>query len=155
MALAELPPFTVVFGRVFLAAIALNMIVAATGNRMPRSARTWAAFFVMGLLNNLIPFCLIFWGQTRIASGLASILNSTTPLFAVVPAHLLTKDEKLTLNRLAGVLLGIGGVAAMIGKPSAVPAVARACAANKLAVVVSLPPDRSHGRRPQRLGNKA
>jgi drug/metabolite transporter (DMT)-like permease len=69
----------------------------------------------MGGLNNLIPFSLIFWGQTRIASGLASILNSTTPLFAVVLAHLLTRDEKLTANRAAGVLFGIVGVVVMIG----------------------------------------
>ncbi len=115
VALAELPPFTVVFGRVSLAALALNVIVVACGQRMPTSVRLWAAFFFMGLLNNLIPFSLIFWGQTRIASGLAAILNSTTPLFTVLLAHLLTKDEKLTPNRLSGVLLGIGGVAVMIG----------------------------------------
>lgn len=115
VALAELPPFTVVFGRVGLAALALNLIVVATGRRMPVSARTWAAFVVMGLLNNLLPFSLIFWGQTRIASGVAAILNSTTPLFTVVLAHLLTTDEKLTPNRLSGVLLGVGGVAVMLG----------------------------------------
>lgn len=115
VALAELPPFTVVFGRVCLAAIALNAVVVATGRRMPVSGRTWAAFFVMGLMNNLIPFSLIFWGQTRIASGLAAVLNSTTPLFAVVLGHLLTEDERLTPNRLSGVILGVGGVAVMIG----------------------------------------
>ncbi len=115
VALAELPPFTVVFGRVALAAIALNLIVIATGNRMPAAASTWGAFFIMGLLNNLIPFSLIFWSQTQIASGLAAILNSTTPLFTIVLAHRLTRDEPLTANRLAGVLLGIGGVAVMIG----------------------------------------
>lgn len=113
--LAELPPFTVVFGRVGLAAIALNLIVIATGSRMPAVASTWGAFFTMGLLNNLIPFSLIFWSQTQIASGLAAILNSTTPLFTIVLAHRLTRDERLTANRLAGVLLGIGGVAVMIG----------------------------------------
>lgn len=115
VALAELPPFTVVFGRVCLAAIALNVIVVATGNRMPTTASAWRALFGMGLLNNLIPFSLIFWGQTQIASGLASILNSTTPLCAVVLAHWLTKDEKLAVNRMIGVLLGIGGVAVLIG----------------------------------------
>jgi drug/metabolite transporter (DMT)-like permease len=73
VALAELPPFTVVFGRVSLAAIALNVLVVGTGNRRPFSIRMWAAFFVMGLLNNLIPFSLIFWGQTQIDSGLAAI----------------------------------------------------------------------------------
>lgn len=115
VALAELPPFTLVFGRVCIAALALNVIVLVSPYRMPTSGRVWAAFCVMGLLNNLIPFSLIFWGQTRIASALAAILNSTTPLFTVILAHLLTKDEKLTPKRLSGVLLGIGGVAVMIG----------------------------------------
>ncbi|MCY1297767.1 carboxylate/amino acid/amine transporter [compost metagenome] len=82
---------------------------------MPRDPRVWLAFFGMGLLNNLIPFSLIVWGQTHIASGLASILNATTPLFGVIVAHLLTDDEKLTVNRFAGVVVGFLGVAMMIG----------------------------------------
>jgi drug/metabolite transporter (DMT)-like permease len=69
----------------------------------------------MGALNNLLPFSLIFWGQTQIASGLASILNSTTPLFTVVLAHFFTRDERLTTNRLTGVLFGLLGVAVMLG----------------------------------------
>jgi drug/metabolite transporter (DMT)-like permease len=116
LALAELPPFTLVFGRVCLAAVALNLAVYATGNRMPRSLKTWRALFVMGALNNLVPFSLIFWGQMWIASGLASILNSTTPLFTVVLAHLFTRDERMTTNRLSGVLFGMLGVAVMIGQ---------------------------------------
>lgn len=118
VALAELGPFTLVLGRVAIAAIALNLIVVATGHRMPSSLRTWGQFLVMGAINNLIPFSLIFWGQTRITSGLASILNATTPLWTVLLAHLLTRDERLTRNRLAGVLFGLVGVAIMIG-PSA------------------------------------
>ena len=115
VALAELPPFTLVFGRVFLAALALNLTVRATGNRMQSSLRIWGTLFVMGALNNMVPFSLIFWGQTQIASGLASILNSTTPVFTVVLAHFLTKDERMTRNRLGGVLLALGGVVVMIG----------------------------------------
>ena len=72
VALAELPPFSVVFGRVFLAAIALNIIVVALGYRMPRIGRAWVSFLIMGAINNLIPFSLIVWGQTRIESSLAS-----------------------------------------------------------------------------------
>lgn len=82
----------------------------------------------MGLLNNLIPFSLIVWGQTHIASGLASILNATTPLFGVVVAHLLTDDEKMTANKLTGVLIGFVGVAVMIG-----PAVLGGLGSNVLA----------------------
>ena len=118
VALAELALFTLVLGRVAIAAIALNVIVVATGHRMPSSPRTWGQFLAMGALNNLIPFSLIFWGQTRIASGLASVLNATTPLWTVLLAHFATRDERLTRNRLAGVLFGVVGVAVMIG-PSA------------------------------------
>jgi drug/metabolite transporter (DMT)-like permease len=115
LALNDLPPFVIVFGRVALAALVLNVIVVAQGYRMPRSLRQWAPFLGMGALNNLIPFSLIFWGQTQIASSLAAILNATTPLFAVVLAHLLTADERMTAGRASGVLLGLVGVVVMIG----------------------------------------
>jgi drug/metabolite transporter (DMT)-like permease len=69
----------------------------------------------MGLLNNLIPFSLISWGQTQISSSLASILNATTPVWTVLLAHFLTEDEKLTNNRLGGALFGLFGVVIMIG----------------------------------------
>lgn len=115
IAVDSLPPFTIVVLRVGLAAAALNIIVRATGLSMPADRRLWAAFFSMGLLNNVIPFSLIVWGQTYIASGLASILNATTPLYTVIVAHLLTKDEKITGGRLIGVLIGFAGVAVIIG----------------------------------------
>jgi drug/metabolite transporter (DMT)-like permease len=115
VALAELPPLTVVLARVGIAALALNLAVIVGGQRMPLDTGAWARFFAMGLLNNLIPFSLIFWGQTQITSGLASILNATTPLWTVVLAHLLTRDERLTPGRLLGVLLGLAGVVVVIG----------------------------------------
>ena len=115
IALEELPPFTLVLGRVGFAAMILLALVYLTSNRMPTDLRPWLAFFAMGALNNLVPFSLIVYGQTQIASGLASILNATTPLFTVVLAHLLTADEKLTINRLTGVVVGLAGVAVMIG----------------------------------------
>jgi drug/metabolite transporter (DMT)-like permease len=111
----ELPPLTIVLLRVGLAALLLNVFVVATGMRMPRDRKVWRAFLEMGLLNNVAPFCLIAWGQTHIASGLAAILNATTPLATVVVAHFLTSDEKMTGGRLAGVFFGLIGVAAMIG----------------------------------------
>jgi drug/metabolite transporter (DMT)-like permease len=65
-------------------------------------------------LNNLIPFSLLFWGQTQIASGLASILNATTPVFSIIVAHFLTADERMTPNKIAGVMLGFAGVAVLM-----------------------------------------
>jgi drug/metabolite transporter (DMT)-like permease len=115
VALYELPPFTVVLARVGLAAVVLNLVVIASGHRMPFSMKIWGLFFVMGVINNLIPFSLIFWGQTQISSSLASILNATTPIWTVVLAHFLTADEKLTTCRLLGAILGFGGVVVMIG----------------------------------------
>jgi drug/metabolite transporter (DMT)-like permease len=115
IAVLELPPLTIVAMRVAMAALALGGLLRLLGTPMPRDWRTWAAFFGMGTLNNLLPYCLIVWGQTQIASGLASVLNATTPLFGVVVAHVLTRDERMTGNRLAGVLVGFAGVAAMIG----------------------------------------
>ena len=115
IAVRELPVFTVVVSRVALAAIILLGLLRLRGERMPRDRRVWTAFFGMGLLNNAIPFSLIVWGQTHIASGVASILNAATPLFTVILAHALTSDERMTGGRLAGVLVGFAGVAVMIG----------------------------------------
>ncbi|MBB4101633.1 DMT family transporter [Allorhizobium borbori] len=109
------PPLTIVTGRVVLAALALWLIVRVMGVKMPKSREAWGAFFGMGILNNVIPFILIVWGQTHIASGLAAILNATTPLFGVIVAHALTADEKLTVNRVAGLLVGFAGVVTMVG----------------------------------------
>lgn len=119
VALAELPPFTVVLARVALAALLLNLLVRLVGERMPRTLEGWRRFFAMGAINNAIPFSLLLWGQTQISSSLASILNATAPLFTVLLADRLTKDEKLTPNRLMGVVAGLIGVAVMIG-PTAI-----------------------------------
>jgi drug/metabolite transporter (DMT)-like permease len=115
LALAELPHFSVVLGRVGLAALALQLVLRFSGQRMPANWQLWARFSVMGAINNLIPFSLIFYGQTQISSGLAAILNATTPLWTVLLAHRLTRDERLTPNRLAGVLVGLAGVTIMLG----------------------------------------
>ena len=118
VAVAEIPVFTVVVARVAIAAMVLFMILRLTGRTLPTDRRAWTAFFGMGLLNNAIPFSLIVWGQQHIASGVASILNASAPLFTVILAHLLTRDEKMTGARLAGVLIGFAGVAIMIGLDS-------------------------------------
>ena len=115
IAVRQLPVFTVGVCRVALAAVILRAVLRLTGQRLPRSGKVWAAFFGMGMLNNVIPFSLIVAGQQSVASGVASILNAATPLFGVIFAHLLTQDEKLTPLKLAGVIVGFLGVAVMIG----------------------------------------
>lgn len=115
VAVAELRPLTVVFGRVALAALALNVVLLVAGRSLFRSGTPWKSYAAMGVLNNLIPFGLIFWGQTQIASGLASILNATTPLFTLIVAHFLTDDERIGWRKVAALLLGLCGVATLIG----------------------------------------
>jgi drug/metabolite transporter (DMT)-like permease len=112
---AEFPPFTVVLGRVGLAALALNAYLLVRRDPMPASPRVWGAFLVIGLLNNVIPFTLIVYGETRVSSGLASILNATTPIFGVLAAQVLTANEKLTWSKGVGVMAGFLGVAVLIG----------------------------------------
>jgi len=115
LALEELPPLSIVFSRVTMASVILLLVVYFGGHKIPFSLRIWGSFFMMGLLNNVIPFMLIVWGQTHIEGGLASILNGTTPIFSVLLTHFLSKDERLTGNRILGVLIGWVGVAVLIG----------------------------------------
>jgi len=115
VAVKELPTITIVACRVALAAMFLLIFMRLTGNKIPMNKTTWMDFMVMGALNNVVPFTLIVWGQFYIASGVASILNATTPLFTVLVAHGFTTDEKMTANRLMGVISGLIGVAIMIG----------------------------------------
>jgi len=115
VALEGLGPYTVVAVRVGLGALGLLLFLRLRGLSLPDSLADWWALFVMGLLNNAIPFSLIAWGQVRIDSGLASIFNATTPLFTLVVAHLCTRDERLTPLKGLGVLFGLLGVAVLIG----------------------------------------
>jgi len=115
VALAALPPLTIVLARLVIGAAGLWLVIAVTRTSMPADRTAWRDLAVMGILNNAIPFSLIVWGQVWITGGLASVLNATTPVFGVVAAHLLTDDEKMTPNRLAGVVLGFLGVVALMG----------------------------------------
>jgi drug/metabolite transporter (DMT)-like permease len=115
VAVRELPALTLVWLRVTVAAVALLVVLRALRIPLPTGCGTWSAFLGMGLLNNVVPFTLIVWGQHHIASGLASILNATTPLFTVLVAHLLTSDEKLTPAKAAGITVGFAGAVVMIG----------------------------------------
>jgi len=115
VAVRALPTVTVVVARVAIAAIILHAALRAGGLRMPWDAHLWRTLFAMALINNVLPFSLIVWGQSHIASGLAAIVNATTPLFTVMIAHGFTSDERLTRGRLAGIIIGLSGVAVMIG----------------------------------------
>ena len=133
IAVSELPPLTVALGRVAIAAAILVTLARVTGVGLPATLSDWRPYALMGLLNNVIPFTLLFWGQTHIPSGLAAILNATTPLFTVVVAHVATADEKLNAARLAGLAAGLAGVVVMIG-----PDVLRDLGANVLAQLACL-----------------
>lgn len=115
VALEHLPVFTIVFLRVSLGSLGLWLCAWAMGLLSRQHAGLWRSFLVMGLINNAIPFSLIVWGQQEVASGLAAILNATTPFFTVLTANRLTADEKLSWNRLLGALVGLSGVGAMMG----------------------------------------
>jgi drug/metabolite transporter (DMT)-like permease len=110
----ELPTFTLVLGRVAAAACLLVPVVYLTGNRLPATWRGWQPFFVMSVLNNVIPFSLMVTGQQTVASGLVAVLNATTPMFTLLVAYGLA-GEPLKANKLAGVFFGIAGVAILVG----------------------------------------
>lgn len=114
LAVKELPPLVIVFARVALAAAALLPVHLLTLGALPRDRRTWVSLLGMSLLNNVIPFTLIVNGQTMIASGLASVINATAPLFgAVVLAA--SGDEPLIPRKIAGLVTGLVGVAVLKG----------------------------------------
>jgi drug/metabolite transporter (DMT)-like permease len=115
LGLRGFPPNTLVFLRMALAVPPMLLILKIMGHRLPGDRKSWRQLFVLGAINAALPFILFFWGQTRIESGLASILNATTPLWGVVTAHFLTRDEKATPARIVGVLLGLAGIIVMVG----------------------------------------
>ena len=115
IAIREIPPITLSMLRVFGAAIVFWILVLTTSRRLPRSPRLWGAFLIMGVLNNAIPFSLIAFAQTELSSSLASIIISSTPLFALVIAGIVLPDERLTLQRFFSVMIGFAGVVVMIG----------------------------------------
>lgn len=114
-ALDEIGPLTSVLFRTGIAALVLWPLAILSGAALPKSARIWGALLAMGLLNNVIPFSLMAWGQLHIPSGLTSILNATTAIFGVLVAAVLFADERLTRRKTIGVALGFAGVVAAIG----------------------------------------
>ncbi len=120
--LVTLGPFTVVLGRMGIAAVAMNIILAVRGERLP-PWRQWGPFFVIAALNNVVPFALFAYSERHISSGLASIINAMTPIFTVLVAHVWTHNEKLAWNKAAGIGFGFAGVALLLG-PSALAGIA-------------------------------
>jgi drug/metabolite transporter (DMT)-like permease len=115
IAVRHVPPLTYVWLRLTIAAAGLWAYVYFNGEKIDLPRSVWGSMLLLALLNNALPFALFGWGQTHIASGLASILNATTPIWGVVVAHFLTRDERMSPRKVTGVLLGFGGVATMIG----------------------------------------
>ena len=115
VAVRHVHPLTYVWLRLSIAAVAMVLFLKAKGQPLGLPRQVWGSMLLLALLNNALPFSLFGWGQTHIASGLASILNATTPIWGVVVAHIFTQDERMTPRKIVGVLLGFGGVATMIG----------------------------------------
>lgn len=121
IALTELPPLAIMTARVTIGAIGLYGMMRIAGVGFPRGHEVpmltmIGAFLLLGFLNNVVPFSVLVWGQTHMSASLASILNATMPLFTVLLAHYFTLDEKITPNKLVGVLIGIAGVVVIVGE---------------------------------------
>jgi drug/metabolite transporter (DMT)-like permease len=114
VAIRELPVLTLVLARVGLAALVLLPVVLWSGMSFPRTFADWTPFIGMSILNNVFPFAVMLVGQQHITSGLTAVLNATTPLWTVILAHVFTRDDRLSVNKLLGVLIGISGVAVLL-----------------------------------------
>lgn len=115
IAVAEMHPLALVLFRVAIAAAALHVYLLLRGPSFRLALPHVGLFFLLALTNNVIPFSLIFAGQTELGAGIASVLNATTPFWTLIVANLMTADEKLSWNKLAGIGLGIAGTAVMVG----------------------------------------
>lgn len=140
IAVLEVPPFTLVFLRLFLAALALHIYLHGRFGLYQSLAAHWRSFAVMGFVNNALPHTLIFFGQTEIGAGLASILNATTPIWTVLIANRWTADEKLTAGKIGGCLAGLAGTAVLIG-----PSITTAASAPLWALVLPVVAAMSYG----------
>ena len=116
IAVSEIGPFTLVAFRLLFGLAGLLVIMRLQKQSFPRDRRVLLAYLFMGVCNTAIPFTLISWGETRIDSGLASILNGTVPLFTIVIAHFWLHDEKITLPRIAGLFVGFIGVVVLVSR---------------------------------------
>jgi drug/metabolite transporter (DMT)-like permease len=116
IALAEIGPLTLVTYRVVFGLLTGMAVAIILRIRLPRDWKTWRIFIVLGIFNVAVPFFLITWGELSIESAVASILNATVPLFTIILAHFFLDDDKITLPRITGLLIGFGGVVLLLSK---------------------------------------
>lgn len=112
---ATIPPITLIAARTLIAGLVLLAIIRCRGLSLPRDAATWKRFLIQSCLNSAIPFTLIAWAEQTVDAGLATILNSTTPIFAFLIAAFLQRSEPLTGRKLLGVIAGMAGICLIIG----------------------------------------
>jgi len=110
-----IPPVTLIAARTVIAGTLLLLVIAARHVPMPRDPMSWRNFTVQALLNSVVPFTLIAWGQQVVEAGLATILNSTAPIFTFLFTWTLTRHEPVTVRKLVGVIAGLAGVALIVG----------------------------------------
>ncbi len=130
-----IPPISLTLIRALISVVMLYFLMIQSGGFLPKTAKEWGPFLILGLLNQALPFSLTAWGQRYIDSGLATILISTMPLFTVLLAHFFTSDEKLNTPKTIGIILGLAGIIVLIG-PEALEGIGFNFVA-QLAVVVS------------------
>jgi len=112
----ELQPFTLVGFRLLFGLLAMVIIIVLRRPAFPRSARTWFFLCLMGLTNTALPFVLITWGELSVDSAVASVLNSSMPLFTLIIAHFFLEDERMTLMRVGGLALGFAGIVLLFSR---------------------------------------
>lgn len=115
LAVEAIVPMTLVAARLVLAAAAMLVYLWATGRRLPRGGALWRDFAVIAVTGNILPFALITWGEVIIDSGLAAVLMAIMPLSTLALAHVFTRDDRLSPVKLAGMLVGLGGVLVLVG----------------------------------------
>jgi len=137
IAVRHVPPLTYVWLRLTIASAAMWAFLRFKGQNVGLPRDVWGSMLVLAFLNNALPFVLIGWGEVHIASGLAAILNATTPIWGVVVAHFLTHDERMSRGKLAGVLVGFAGVVTMVG-PSVLSDLGKSALAQLACLVAAL-----------------
>ena len=116
IAVRESGPLTVVTLRLFMALVVLVVFLVIRKPGVPRGKRLWGVLLLQGLMSTAIPWIFITWAEKTIDSALATVLNATVPLFTLVVAHLFLSDDKMTLRRVAGLLVGFSGVVVLVHK---------------------------------------